>query len=84
LPFAVKGGRKGPTVLLHQICHNEIHSAITERQLAKRYYTPELLLTHPMIAKFVEFIAGRPPSFYRRRKGAPPRTERKSYRKRRR
>ena len=65
----LKGGAKGPRVLLHQICHNEIHSVLTEAELARAYDTPEKLRAHPALAKFVNWIAGKPPGFHSRTKG---------------
>ena len=61
----LKGGRKGPTALLHQICHNEIHAALTENQLAKDYDTPEKLRAEPRLAKFVAWVEGRPNDFHK-------------------
>lgn len=60
----LKGGAHGPTVLLHQLCHNEIHRALTEAELARSYYTPELLRAHPQLAKFIAWVAKRPPDFH--------------------
>ena len=65
----LRGGRGGPTVLLHQICHNEIHAALSETELARRYNTIEALLRHPQIARFVAWVTGRPPDFHRRSTG---------------
>lgn len=62
----LKGGAKGPVVLLHHICHKEIHAALTETELARRYNTVEALLTHPRIAAFVGWVARRPPGFLSR------------------
>ena len=49
----LKGGKGGPTVLLHQICHNEIHATLTEAELAREFNTTEALRAHPRLAKFV-------------------------------
>ena len=32
----LKGGKGGPTVLLHHQCHREIHATLTETELARR------------------------------------------------
>ena len=32
----LKGGQRGPTVLLHQICHSAIHARYSETELARR------------------------------------------------
>ena len=39
----LKGGKGGPTVLVHHICHKEIHATLSEAQLARSYNTPEAL-----------------------------------------
>jgi hypothetical protein len=61
-----KGGKGGPTVLLHHICHKEIHAALSEGELAKGYATVEALQAHPRIARFVAWVAKRPPGFVSR------------------
>ena len=48
----LKGGKCGDTVLLHQVCHKEIHATLTETALARDYNTPEALRAHPHLAKF--------------------------------
>ena len=65
----LKGGRHGPTVLLHQICHNEIHAVFSETELARSYNTVAALRAHPRIAKFVEWVGARPPTFHSRTSG---------------
>lgn len=65
----LKGGRQGPTVLLHQICHATLHASFTEAELARHYNTIEALRAAPEIAKFVAWVAGKPPGFYSRTAG---------------
>lgn len=65
----LRGGGSGPTVLLHQICHNEIHAALSETELARRFNTVAALRAHPRIAKFVDWVSGKPPAFYSRTAG---------------
>ncbi len=65
----LKGGRRGPTVLLHQICHNEIHAALSEAELARSYNTVEALRAHPRIAKFITWVATKPATFHTRTAG---------------
>ena len=65
----LRGGKTGPTVLLHQICHNEIHATLTETELARHYNTPEALRAHPRLAKLVKWLQGKDPAFYRRSVG---------------
>ena len=65
----LKGGKGGPTVLLHHICHREIHASLTEAELARDYATVEALKAHPRLAKFIRWVAKRPPSFQSRVSG---------------
>ena len=65
----LKGGKGGPTVLLHQICHKAIHAAFTEGELARDYASIEALQGHPRIARFVAWIRRRPPGFHARTAG---------------
>ena len=62
----LKGGKGGPVVLVHQICHNEIHATLTEAELARDYNTPEKLRAHPRIAAFVTWVSKRPATFHGR------------------
>jgi hypothetical protein len=65
----LKGGKGGETVLLHHICHKEIHASLTEAELARDYSTVEALRGHPRLAKFIRWVARRPPGFLSRSRG---------------
>ena len=65
----LRGGANGPTVRVHQICHNEIHSALTETELARSYSTPEALRAHPPLARFVAWVRTKDPAFHSRTVG---------------
>lgn len=59
----LRGGKRGDTVLLHQICHSEIHATLSETELARDYNSIEALRAHPRLAKFIAWVAKRPPGF---------------------
>lgn len=62
----LKGGRRGPAVLMHAVCHNEIHAVLTEAELARAYASIEALRGHPKLARFIRWIATRPADFHAR------------------
>ncbi|WP_407947025.1 HNH endonuclease family protein [Paracoccus liaowanqingii] len=59
----LRGGKGGPTVLLHHICHKTIHKTLRETELARNVNTIEALREHPDLAPFWAWIAKRPPGF---------------------
>ncbi len=65
----LKGGKGGPVVLMHHICHREIHATLTETELARIYNTPEALRADPALAKFFSWVARKPPTFHSRSAG---------------
>lgn len=65
----LRGGKGGPTVRLHQICHNEIHATLTESELARDFNTIDALREHPHISSFISWVLKRPPEFYARSAG---------------
>lgn len=66
----LKGGKNGPTVRLHHICHLEIHATLTETELATQYNTIAALQAHPRLAKFIAWVRKRPPTFHSKVPGA--------------
>jgi hypothetical protein len=62
----LRRGKGGETVRLHQICHNEIHAALTETEVARGYATPEALRAHPRLARFIRWLRDKPPTFQAR------------------
>ncbi|CAM3636805.1 HNH endonuclease [Polynucleobacter brandtiae] len=48
------------TVLLHRLCHRQIHALLTETQLARHYPSIEALSAHPEIIKFIDWVKDKP------------------------
>jgi hypothetical protein len=61
-----KGGKGSTTVLLHHICHKEIHATLSETDLARKFNTIAALREHPRLANFLTWVAKRPPEFLSR------------------
>ncbi|MEY8828624.1 HNH endonuclease [Sedimentitalea sp. XS_ASV28] len=59
----LRGGKCRATVLLHDICHREIHATLSETELARSYCTIAALQAHPRLAKFISWVRNRPPGF---------------------
>ena len=59
-----RGGRA--TTVLHRICHRQLHALFSEQELAREYASPEALLAHPDVAKFVAWVKAKPPAFMER------------------
>ena len=54
------------TVLLHRICHSKIHSVLSEKELETNFNSIEKLKDHLEIKKFIKWISGKPPGFYKK------------------
>ncbi|MFM8691609.1 HNH endonuclease [Limnohabitans sp.] len=59
-----QGGRE--TVILHRICHRQIHALLSESELAREYATPQALLRHPQVQAFVQWVRRKPDDFFER------------------
>lgn len=55
---------------LHRICHNKIHSLLSNKQLETTYNTAEMLREHPGIQTFIAWLAPKDPEFYDRNERA--------------
>jgi hypothetical protein len=59
-----RGGRL--TVPLHPICHRAIHANFSNAELAKSGEAAAGLRDRPAVAKFLQWIADKPPDFHAR------------------
>lgn len=69
LHHLIPKSKKGKNVVrLHKICHNQIHALFTEKELAKKYNTIDILKTDERIQKFIKWISKKNPNFYEKSK----------------
>ena len=61
VPKAKKGRA---TVPVHPICHRAIHANFTNAELARIGEDREALLANKTVAKFVRWVADKPPDFH--------------------
>lgn len=59
-----RGGKNTKTILIHNICHQKIHSVFTEKELMKEFNTVEKIKRSEEIKKFVKWVANKDISFY--------------------
>ncbi|GGO92441.1 HNH endonuclease [Stakelama pacifica] len=59
-----RGGRE--TVAVHPICHRTIHAALTNAELAGSHQGLAAVRIVPEIARFLRWIADKPPDFHAR------------------
>lgn len=55
--------RQGDILRVCRPCHKQIHVLFDEKTLAARYNTRAALLADPEMAKFVAWLADKPPGF---------------------
>lgn len=52
------------TVVLHRICHRQIHALFTETELARTYATVEALRQPAEMARFIRWVQTKPDAFF--------------------
>jgi hypothetical protein len=57
-----RGGRG--TVPVHPVCHRAIHRALDNKALARDFASAAALREHPELARFIAWIADKPPDFH--------------------
>jgi hypothetical protein len=63
-----RGGKHTDTVLIHNICHQKIHSLFTEKELKEEYHTIDKLTAHEEMQKFIKWVSKKSSNFYQRNK----------------
>jgi hypothetical protein len=61
-----KSHRGTETVLLHRICHRQIHALFTETELARQFNTVDKLKSHEEILRFIHWVKQKPDDFFER------------------
>lgn len=54
------------TVVLHRICHRQIHVLISLPELERSYNSVAALRTHPDMARFLQWVRSKPNDFFER------------------
>ena len=57
-----RGGKD--TELMHDICHNKIHSLWTNKELEDVYNSPTKILENEDVQTFVKWVSKKAPDFY--------------------
>ena len=52
------------TVVLHRICHRQIHALFTETELARTYATVDALKQPEEMARFIRWVQTKPAAFF--------------------
>lgn len=63
-----KGGKHGETILIHNICHQKIHSLFSEKELKENYNTVEKLRASEEMISFSKWVSKKAPEFYQKNK----------------
>ena len=63
-----KGGTYGETILIHNICHQKIHSLFSEKELKENFDTVQKLKANEEMIKFSKWVSKKDPSFYQSNK----------------
>lgn len=54
------------TVVLHRICHRQIHALFTETELARQFNSVNALKCHEQMTRFINWVKEKPGDFYER------------------
>jgi len=62
--LAPKSHGGAQTVVLHRICHRQIHALFTETELARVYPTVEALKQPEAMVRFIRWVQTKPDAFF--------------------
>lgn len=54
------------TVLLHRICHRQVHALFTEAELERGFHRIDALRDHPAMVQFLDWVRRKPDDFFER------------------
>jgi 5-methylcytosine-specific restriction endonuclease McrA len=60
------GGKDSEIILIHNICHQKIHSVFMLKELRDEFNTVGKLVEHEEIAKFIKWVSKKAPQFYQK------------------
>ncbi|MCG8326165.1 MAG: HNH endonuclease [Chitinophagales bacterium] len=63
-----QGGKNTKTILIHNICHQKIHSVFSEKELEREFNTVEKIKNSEEMIKFIKWVSKKDISFYQRNK----------------
>jgi len=63
IPKSHKGTQ---TVVLHRICHRQIHALFTETELAREFNHLDALRRHEEMTRFINWVKDKPDDFFER------------------
>lgn len=49
---------------VHPLCHRTIHAMLSNADLAQAYADADALRAHPALARFLAWVADKPPDFH--------------------
>ncbi len=58
-----RGGSHGPTVILHTICHKQLHALFNDHKLDTLYNTIGKLKGHRDVRRFIKWVSKKPSGF---------------------
>ena len=61
-----QGGKDSELILIHNICHQKIHSVFSIKELKAEFNTVKKLVEHEEMRKFIKWVAKKHPDFYQR------------------